>query len=303
MINKNNRVLITGCGGMLGEAVYAEFKDKCLVYATDIDLNESWLTHLDVSSAEEAKKCFEKIKPDFVVHLAALTDMEYCENHPKHAYDVNGKGTENLLKLSRQKNIPFVYISTAGIFDGKKDSYTEEDLPNPLSIYAKSKYVGEVAAKSYRKSIIIRAGWMIGGGPAKDKKFVNKIIKQLKSGAVELAVVNDKMGTPTYTYDLAKVIWELLSREAFGLYHGVCRGAGGSRYDVAKVILSSLGLKNKILLKEVDSEYFKDSYFAPRPSSEKLLDTKLEKLGINVTRKWEECLGEYIKKFDWDFKA
>ncbi|PIS06122.1 MAG: NAD(P)-dependent oxidoreductase [Candidatus Buchananbacteria bacterium CG10_big_fil_rev_8_21_14_0_10_33_19] len=297
-MKKNDVVLITGCGGMLGEAVYSQFKDVCKVFATDIDLNESWLEHLDVTDHNEVKILTEKIKPDYILHLAALTDMEYCELNPKESYTVNAGGVENLAWYAHSNNIPFLYISTAGIFDGKKDVYNELDKPNPQSIYARSKYVGELVAKSLSKSIVLRAGWMVGGGPKKDKKFVNKVIKQIQNGCKELFVVDDKLGTPCYTYDLAKSMFYLLNEEKTGIFHGACEGSG-SRYDVAEFLLEKLGLKNKIKLTKVDSFYFKKEFFAPRPYSEKLTNIKLKELNSELTRDWKQCLGEYLEKFDW----
>ncbi len=102
--------------------------------------------------------------------------MEYCELNPEKAFATNENGVKNFLPYVREKNIPFVYISTAGVFDGQKDAYDEADAPAPLSVYGKSKYNGELAARSLNTHIVIRAGWMMGGGPRKDKKFINKII-------------------------------------------------------------------------------------------------------------------------------
>lgn len=292
-------MLITGCGGMLGEAVYNQFKNRCKVYATDIDLNEPWLERLDVVSKKEVDRCLERIKPDRILHLAALTDMEYCELHPDEAYAVNTQGVENLALYARRHDIPFVYISTAGIFDGTKDEYYEHDVPNPRSVYGKSKYAGELIARSVNKSIVVRAGWMMGGGPKKDKKFINKIIKQIRTGTAEIAVVDDKFGTPCYTYDLAKLLEYLLDQEQYGLYHGACEG-GGSRHDVAMALIKNLGYEDKIVVTKVASSYFKETYFAPRPHSEKLASLKLEEMGVRITRDWRECLKEYISKFNWN---
>ncbi len=297
MIKKSDIMLITGCGGMLGEAVYQQFKDRCQVYATDIDLNEPWLRRLDVTDERVIKLFLERIKPDYIVHLAALTDMEYCQLHPEEAFCTNAEATERLADYASQKNIPFVYISTAGIFDGRKDEYREDDQPNPLSIYGQSKYRGELAALNVPKHIVIRAGWMMGGGPTKDKKFINKIIKQIKSGAKRLAVVNDKSGTPCYTYDLAKIIAYLLDHGHSGIFHGACNG-GANRFEVAKAIVENIGREN-IAVNEVDSSYFAENYFAPRPASEKLLNTRLTQINANLTRDWRLCLAEYLNKFDW----
>lgn len=290
---------------MLGEAVYEHFSSRCITRATDVDLNESWLGYLDVSDKKQVFEFGRKIKPDFLIHLAALTDMEYCELHPDEAYNVNSYGTENMVNLAREFNAPLVYISTAGIFDGKKDEYSEDDNPvppAPLSVYGKTKYNGELAARVWPRSIIIRAGWMMGGGPGKDKKFINKLIKQIRADAREIAVVDDKFGTPCYTYDLAKIIEYLIDGELYGLYHGVCDGSGGSRYDVAAYLIHSLNIDQKVNLREVDSDYFKEKYFAPRPPSERLNNAKIKSLNPSLVRDWHECLREYVNKFDWGLK-
>ena len=297
MIQKSDKILITGCGGMLGEGVYKCFADAVEVFATDIDLNEPWLAHLDVRDKTQVDKCLAEIKPDYIAHLAALTDMEYCERNPENSYATNEQGVKNFADYVREHNVPFAYISTAGIFDGEKDAYTEDDTPNPLSVYGKSKYAGELTAKTFPKYVVARAGWMMGGGPVKDKKFINKIIKQMKGGAKELFVVNDKLGTPCYTYDLASVLFALLDNEKWGVYHGACKGEG-SRADVARRLVHALG-RDEVKVTEVDSSFFKADYFAPRPRSEVLLNTKLASAGIDIIRDWHECVDEYARKFDW----
>ena len=166
-------IAITGCGGMLGESVATIFRDRATVRASDIDLNESWLDRLDVSSSVHVQRYLNAVDPDYIIHLAALTDMEFCEMHPGEAYATNTGGVENVARYAGSRDIPLVYISTAGIFDGKKDSYDEVDVPNPLSVYAASKYAGELLARTVPKSIVIRAGWMMGGGP---RKFFRKRI-------------------------------------------------------------------------------------------------------------------------------
>jgi dTDP-4-dehydrorhamnose reductase len=299
MIHKSDRVVLTGCGGMLGEAVYDVFADACQVHASDIDMNVPWLERLDVRVSKEVAAYLKKVKPDYIVHLAALTDMEYCELNPGDAYATNAGGVKNVVDYARDHDIPLVYISTAGVFDGEKDEYVESDTPNPLSVYGKSKYEGELAAKTLPKSIVIRAGWMMGGGPKKDKKFINKIIKQLQAGTKELAVVNDKFGTPCYTYDLAQSIKYLLDHDAYGVYHGACDG-GGSRADIARYLLDCFGLASQVKVREVDSNYFSESYFAIRPRSEKLINSELRKIAPHLTRDWKICLKEYIERFKWN---
>jgi len=298
MLTQNNKILITGCGGMLGEAVHNHFQGKYEVLATDIDLNEKWLSYLDVRDKDAAHRVVADFQPDAIVHLAALTDMEFCEQEVINAYKTNTESVQFLSREASNLEIPFVYISTAGIFDGNKDEYEEDCLPNPLSIYGKSKYYGERVALSIPKSIVVRAGWMMGGGPMKDKKFISKVIRQIAGGAKELFIVSDKLGTPCYTYDLAGSIAYLLENDKFGIYHGACKGSA-SRYEVAEYLLELLSKTNEVHLKEVDSDYFSKDYFAPRPYSEKLVNTALERLESGLTRDWKICLKEYVNRFDW----
>ena len=158
-------ILITGCGGMLGYDMYHTFSREHNVTATDIDLNEDWLEFLDVRDYD---MCYDYItinKPDYILHLAALTDLEYYEENSTDAWKTNALGTENIALICKKENIKMVYISTAGIFDGKQDVYNDFDDPNPLSIYGKSKYYGEKVVHNFLSDYyIFRAGWMLGGG-------------------------------------------------------------------------------------------------------------------------------------------
>lgn len=137
---------------------------------------------------------------------------------------------------------------------------------------------------------------MMGGGPRKDKKFISKIYRQIAGGAKELNVVDDKLGTPTYTYDFALGLMRLAESEMFGVYNQVC-GGSCSRYDVADEFVNLLGLAEKIKINKVSSDYFQKEYFAPRPQSEKLITMKLDARGLNVMRDWRICLQEYSQLF------
>ncbi len=297
LLNGKSKVMITGCGGMLGQAVFDRFDKECNVLATDIDLNESWLTYCDVRSLKSVLETTLEYKPDLLINLAALTDLEYCERNEEDSWLTNGLGQENICLAAKKLNIPVVYISTAGIFDGEKEYYNDFDLPNPLSIYGKSKYHGELITQSLAdKYFIFRAGWMMGGGLRKDKKFINKIFKQIQSGAKELFVVDDKLGTPTYTVDFAGSMFKVVSTDYYGLYNMVCEGSG-SRYDVTKEFLECLKLEDTIPINIVKSDYFSKEYFAPRPYSEKLVNLKLRQRGILYMRNWRECLTEYASRF------
>lgn len=303
-MSNENRVLITGCGGMLGKAVYEKAIEKygiSSVLATDIDLNETWLTKLDVRNIQEYETTILSWKPTIILHLAALTDLEYCEKNPNEAWHTNALGPENAAILCRKYDILLIYISTAGIFGGEKDEYADFDTPNPLSYYAKSKYHGEqFVEKHLSRYFIFRAGWMMGGGIKKDKKFINKIYKQIKAGKKELFVVDDKLGTPTYTVDFANSILKVMDSGYYGLYNQVCEGSC-SRFDVAEEFINLLGLKDTVTLTKVTSDYFNEEYFAPRPASEKLINVKLSMRGINYMRDWRTCLSDYSQEYKKDY--
>jgi dTDP-4-dehydrorhamnose reductase len=199
--------------------------------------------------------------------------------------------------IAQELRIPLVYISTAGIFDGKQEFYNDFDAPNPLSIYAKSKYYGEVfVQRRLQEHFVFRAGWMMGGGAKKDKKFVNKIYQQLKAGKTEIFVVDDKLGTPTYTDSFAQGILHVVQNGPFGLYNQVCDGSC-SRYDVAVELIRLLGLSNSVRVTKVPSDYFSTEYFAPRPASEKLVNLKLNARKLSVMPHWKDALREYVKQF------
>jgi dTDP-4-dehydrorhamnose reductase len=291
------KIYIAGCGGMLGEAFYRIFSQDYELRCTDIDVNESWLTYLDFRNYETYCQDVLDFNPDYLFHLGAYTDLEYCEKNQDDTYATNTMAVENAVYISNQLDIPMLYISTAGIFDGSKDVYDDWDTPNPMCHYARSKYAGELFVKqSIRRHLICRAGWMMGGGPNKDKKFIQKIMQQLKAGKEELFIVNDKLGTPTFTDDFACNVKLLIEKEYWGLYNMVCSGITG-RLEVAQELVNILGLANSIKITEVSSDYWNDIYFAARPSSERLLTKKLDLRGMNVMRDWRICLREYIENY------
>jgi dTDP-4-dehydrorhamnose reductase len=291
------KIYIAGCGGMLGEAFYTQFKDDYEIKCTDKDVNEEWLSYLDFRDFDAYKKDVEDFQPDYLFHLGAYTDLEYCEQNADDTYDTNTLAVENAVYLANSLNIPMLYISTAGIFDGKKDLYDDWDMPNPLGVYARSKYMGErFVVENANRFLVCRAGWMMGAGPKKDKKFIQKLMKQLKDGKKELFIVDDKDGTPTYTHDFAKNVKLLIEKEYWGLYNLVC-GGQTSRLEVAEALLKVLGKEEEIKLTAVASDYFKDIYFAERPPNERLINRKLNIRKLNIMSDWRDALEVYIDKY------
>jgi dTDP-4-dehydrorhamnose reductase len=294
------KIYIAGCGGMLGEAFHQQFSDADLK-CTDIDVNDTWLSYLDFRDRDAYRTDVLQFKPDALFHLGAHTGLEFCELNIEDAYATNTLAVENAVYIANELDIPLLYISTAGIFDGAKEVYDDWDLPNPLGHYARSKYAGErVVVENARRFLVCRAGWMMGGGPAKDKKFVQKIMAQLKEGKTELDVVNDKLGTPTYTHDFAANVKLLFQKEYWGLYNMVCEGLT-SRLEVAHEMVRLLGLTDHVKINEVDSAFFAHEYFAARPDSERLVNRKLQLRGVNIMRDWrnglEDYLGDYYQNY------
>ena len=291
------KIYMAGCGGMLGEAFYKQFKKDYKLKCTDKDVNEDWLSFLDFRDHKNYRKDVMNFKPDYLFHLGAYTDLEYCEKNAEDTYNTNTISVENAVYIANELDIPLLYISTAGIFDGKKEFYDDWDLPNPLGVYARSKYMGErFVAENARKFLICRAGWMMGAGPKKDKKFIQKLMRQLKEGKKELFIVDDKDGTPTFTHDFAKNVKALVEKEYWGLYNMVC-GGQTSRLEVAEELLKILNLTKKVKITKVKSDHFKEIYFAERPPNERLINRKLELRNMNFMQDWRQALKQYIDEY------
>lgn len=286
--------LVTGAGGMLGNAlVPLLIKSGYDVISTDVLGSGPETQHLDARDYEQVKSCINKANPGIIFHLAAETNVDKCEIDPEHAFKTNVLGTKNIALVCKEKSIIMVYISTCGVFDGKKETaYDEFDVPNPISIYAKSKFEGEKVVRELLDNyFIFRAGWMMGGGK-KDKKFVAKIIELSKTQKT-LTVVNDKKGNPTFTKDFSEAMIKVINTGKYGLYHITNQGAA-TRFDIAVKILEYIG-NDDVTVKPISSDHF--PLPAPRPDSEAALNRKLEMLNIRM-RPWQEALREYLESLN-----
>jgi|TARA_B100001964_G_C14206414_1_gene588373 dTDP-4-dehydrorhamnose reductase len=291
-----NKIYIAGSGGMLGDAFYKIFNKNYKLRCTDKDPNDNWIDYLDFRDFEKYKKDVFKFNPNYLFHLGAHTDLEYCEKNQDDAFITNTISVDYAINISNSLEIPLIYISTAGIFDGQKKVYNDWDIPNPLCCYAKSKYFAERSVIfNSKKYLILRPGWMMGGGIKKDKKFVFKIISQILEGKKILYIVNDRMGTPTYTFDFALNTKLIIENDKWGLFNLVCHGET-SRLEVAREILKILNLEKKIIIKTVRSSFFHKTYFSKRPKSEMLLNYKLKLMSLDYMRDWKVCLKEYLNK-------
>ena len=220
---------------------------------------------------------------DVIVHTAAETDHEYCEENPSQCYFVNTIGTANMTKLAKYLGIPIIYISAGSVFDGAIEKpYTSDDQPNPMNHYNSSKFYGELICGCYEKGYIIRAGWMFGGGPRLDNKIINKI----KRGDKEIKVCDDCIGSPTYTKDFAKSIQSLVEGwNERGIYHFSNSNEGVSRYDFAKEMISILKCNVQILPCKIDD--LKEEFPCKRTNYEVIKSDF-------PSRDWKVCLKEYL---------
>lgn len=285
------KILVTGAAGVVGGYVADVFADDELTL-TDIT---GGLTRLDVRDPEECRTVIGGARPDVVIHLAAATDVDLCEQDHDFAFATNAMGTQNVALAARDVGALVVYTSTAGVFGGDKADapYTEFDEPGPANVYGVSKLAGERAVETLlERFYICRAGWMVGGGP-KDRKFVGKLIEIIEGGATTLRAVNDKFGTPTYARDLATGIRSLIPTGHYGLYHLVNGGGSCTRYDVAVALVELLG-RDDIAVEPVSSAFF--PLPAPRARSEAMINYKLELLGLNEQRHWRDALEFYLRE-------
>jgi dTDP-4-dehydrorhamnose reductase len=283
-----SRILVTGAAGVVGGYVAEAFADHELLLTDIVDGFEP----LDVADPQAVRRCVLDSRPEVVIHLAAATDVDRCEQEPDLAYRTNAVGTQNVALACKEADAVLVYISTAGVFGGEKaEPYIEFDAPAPANIYGHSKLAGEQIVQTLLdRFYIARAGWMIGGG-LKDKKFVGKIMQFIDSGEQHLRAVDDKLGTPTYASDLAGGIRVLLDSGYYGLYHLVNAGGACSRYDVTVELCRILG-RSDIAVEPVSSAFF--PLPAPRARSEAMVNYKLSLLGIDPMRHWREALEAYV---------
>lgn len=280
------RVLVTGAKGMLGSDLCPVLGEQHQVLATDI-------AEMDVRDRQRVRQIMHDFRPDIVIHLAALTDVDYCERWPDEAFRTNTVGTQNVTLACREVGATLVYISTISVFDGHKPiPYTEFDVPNPQSCYSRAKYEGERIVESLlSEHYIVRAGWMFGGGP-QDKKFVAKIIDQACSRS-ELKAVNDKFGSPTYTLDISIGIAHLIETGLYGVYHMVNANGCVSRYELACTILRYAGITDCQVVPVSSAEF---PLPAPRPRMEAARNYHLELVGMDLMRDWRFALRSYLQR-------
>lgn len=274
------RILLTGAGGMLGRDMQSVFADQEIIC---FDIAE-----LDITVLDDVRNLVTEASPDFVIHCAAYTNVDQCEAEPEKAYLVNGIGARNMAMVCEDLRCPLVYISTDYVFDGEKGTlYNEWDNTNPVNQYGLSKLLGERYVSAFcSRYYIVRTAWLYG---SHGRNFVDTILALL-SERDRLEVVNDQVGCPTYTMDLAKKIRELTGK-GYGTYH-VTNSGSCSWYDFARMIAAKKGFNKEIV--PVSSEAFKRP--AKRPAYSVLGSTMLRLEGLTEMRRWDEALEEYLSR-------
>ncbi|MHB8652832.1 MAG: dTDP-4-dehydrorhamnose reductase [Terriglobia bacterium] len=277
------RILITGCKGMLGQDLVSLLSPRHQVIP--VDRGEA-----DITDANQISPVIAGARPDMVIHTAAYTAVDDCERNPDLAFRVNAEGTRNVASACRRSRAAMVYISTDYVFDGKKNSpFTETDAPNPINVYGRSKLQGEkYVAELVEHSWIVRTSWLFG---PLGKNFVEAILARARQGE-SLWVVDDQVGAPTYTIDLAEKLVEVVERGKSGVYHVTGQGYC-SWFEFAQEILAQAGLGNTPI-SPIDTDA--SARPAPRPRNSRLANTCLLEQGLGLLLPWQNALGRYLAR-------
>ena len=278
------RVLVTGVKGQLGHDVMNEL-EKRGYEGVGVDVEE-----MDITDAEAVDKVIHEAHVDAVVHCAAWTAVDAAEDNVDMCRKVNAYGTENIAKICGELDIPMIYLSTDYVFDGMGERPWEPDDPvtEPLNVYGQTKYEGELAVEKYaKKHYIVRIAWVFG---VNGKNFIKTMLKLAKTHD-RLKVVDDQIGTPTYTYDLAILLVDMLETDKYGKYHVTNEGGYISWYDFAKEIFRQAGVNVEVV--PVTAEEYKAK--AKRPYNSRMSKEKLTANGFKRLPTWQDALKRYLE--------
>ncbi len=244
----------------------------------------------DITDAGRISRVISDARPDVVIHTAAFTAVDDCERNPDLSFQVNAEGTRNVALACRQTRASMVYLSTDYVFDGKKTSpYIETDDPNPINAYGRSKLQGEkYVAELVEHLWIVRTSWLFG---PLGKNFVEAILARARQGE-SLRVVDDQVGAPTYTLDLAGKLVEIVERGKPGVYHVTGQGYC-SWFEFAQEILAQAGMGNTAI-SPIDTAA--SARPAPRPRNSRLANTRLLEQGLGLLPTWQNALGRYLAR-------
>ena len=285
------KVLVTGVKGQLGYDVVNELTKRGHT-AIGVDIDE-----MDITDKHSVQIVIEKTKPDAVIHCAAWTAVDLAEDENKIALvrAVNTDGTRNIAEICKKLNCKMMYISTDYVFNGQGTEPWKPDCKDyePLNVYGQTKLGGELAvANLLEKYFIVRIAWVFG---VNGNNFIKTMLNVGKKYD-ELTVVNDQIGTPTYTYDLARLLVDMIETKKYGYYHATNEGGYISWYDFACEIFKQAGYNTKV--KPVTTEEYGLSK-AKRPFNSRLDKSKLIENGFKPLPTWQDALSRYLKEIDY----
>ncbi|MDF2037689.1 dTDP-4-dehydrorhamnose reductase [Cytobacillus oceanisediminis] len=277
------KVLVTGYGGQLGYDVVKEGAKRGLkMLGTTSKI-------LDITNERKVFDYVYKLKPDVIVHCAAYTAVDKAEDDQENCYDVNVNGTKNLAQAAKEIDAKFIFISTDYVFNGEGEiPFTENDLPNPLGYYGKTKYLGEeIVQNVLDKWFIVRISWVFG---TNGNNFIQTMLR-LSETRNELNVVGDQYGSPTSTYDLSRLLIDMIQTDRYGIYHvsneGFCTWA-----EFAEEIFKLSNRRVKI--NEISTEEYPTR--AIRPKNSRMSKEKLILNGFKPLPTWQDALSRYLSK-------
>ncbi len=280
------RVLVTGAKGQLGSDLMAELAKRGLTgIGADVD-------EMDITNRELCRKVILESNVDAVIHCAAYTAVDAAEDNVELCRRINGEGTRNVALACKEADVKMMYISTDYVFDGKGTRPWEpDDEREPLNIYGLTKYEGELAVEELlEKYFTVRIAWVFG---VAGKNFIKTMLRLGKErGAVN--VVNDQIGSPTYTYDLARLLVDMIQTDRYGRYHATNEGLC-SWYEFAVEIFRQAGM-DEVKVTPVSSDQFPAK--AVRPANSRMSKEKLSDNGFDRLPTWQDALGRYLKAIE-----
>ena len=281
------KVLVTGVKGQLGFDVVNELEKRGHV-AVGTDVH-----NMDITDMNQVQTVIKEANPDAVIHCAAYTAVDLAEDNVDLCRRINAEGTRNIAEVCKELDIKMIYISTDYVFDGEGTHFWQpDDARSPLNVYGQTKYEGELAVESLlEKYYIVRIAWVFG---VNGKNFI-KTMLNLGKTRDHLTVVNDQIGSPTYTYDLAKLLVDMAETDKYGRYHATNEGIC-SWYDFACEIFKQAGFNHVTISPVSASEY---PAKAKRPSNSRMYKDKLTENGFEKLPTWQDALSRYLKEIDF----
>ena len=276
------RVLVTGVKGQLGYDVMNELAGRGHE-GIGVDIQE-----MDITDAASVEKVITEAAPDAVIHCAAYTAVDAAEDNVDLCRRVNAGGTENIARVCKTLNCKMMYISTDYVFNGQGTRPWEpDDNREPLNVYGQTKYEGELAVETLEKFFLVRIAWVFG---VNGKNFI-KTMLNLGKTRDHLTVVADQIGSPTYTYDLARLLVDMIETDRYGRYHATNEGLC-SWYEFACEIFKQAGMN--VTVSPVTSDQYPAK--AKRPMNSRMDKSKLDEMGFKRLPSWQDALGRYLKE-------